>query len=57
MLYQVWLFAHVLWWNLNPSTSAFMEDRLEILQDKNPKAKLRHKWVPYDKISSTSSAP
>jgi monofunctional biosynthetic peptidoglycan transglycosylase len=52
LLYQLWIFAHVLWWNFfNPSTSAFMEDRLEVLQEKNPDAALRHKWVPYKKIS------
>ena len=52
LLYFAWIFSHVLWWNFfNPSSSAFMQDRLETLQEKNPKAKLRHQWVPYDKIS------
>jgi monofunctional biosynthetic peptidoglycan transglycosylase len=52
LLYLTWIFSHVLWWNfVNPSSSAFMQDRLETLQEKNPKAKLRHEWVPYDKIS------
>jgi monofunctional biosynthetic peptidoglycan transglycosylase len=52
LLIQLWFFAHVLWWNwFNPSSSAFMEDRLEVLQEKNPDATLRHKWVPYKKIS------
>jgi monofunctional biosynthetic peptidoglycan transglycosylase len=52
LLYFAWIFLHVLWWNFfNPSSSAFMQDRLETLQEKNPKAKLRHQWVPYDKIS------
>jgi monofunctional biosynthetic peptidoglycan transglycosylase len=52
LLYQVWLFAHICWWvKFNPSTSAFMETRLEIMQDKNPKASLQHQWVPYAKIS------
>jgi monofunctional biosynthetic peptidoglycan transglycosylase len=51
-LYQVWLFAHVCWWvKFNPSSSAFMNTRLEIMQDKNPVAELRQKWVPYAKIS------
>lgn len=51
-LYQVWIFAHITWWRwFNPSTSAFMEDRLEVLQAENPDAELRHKWVTYDKIS------
>ena len=53
VLYQVWLFAHVCWWvKFNPSSSAFMETRLEIMKDKNPNAELRHKWVPYEKISN-----
>ncbi|MES2917443.1 MAG: monofunctional biosynthetic peptidoglycan transglycosylase [Pseudomonadota bacterium] len=52
LAYHVWLLAHIWWWiDHNPSTSAFMETRLEILQDKNPDAELRHKWVPYEKIS------
>jgi monofunctional biosynthetic peptidoglycan transglycosylase len=52
LLYQLWIFAHVVWWNFfNPSASAFMETRLEVLQEKNPEAKLRHRWVPYSRIS------
>ena len=53
LLYQLWIFAHICWWiKFNPSTSAFMEDRLSVMQDKNPDAELRHKWVPYTKISN-----
>lgn len=53
VLYQLWLFAHICWWiKFNPATSAFMEDRLELMQDKNPKAGLKHKWVPYKSISN-----
>jgi monofunctional biosynthetic peptidoglycan transglycosylase len=52
LLYQLWIFLHIVWWQwYNPSSSAFMEDRLERLHEKNPRAKLRHQWVPYDKIS------
>jgi monofunctional biosynthetic peptidoglycan transglycosylase len=52
VLYQLWLFAHICWWiKFNPATSAFMEDRLEVMQDKNPKAGLKHRWVPYKRIS------
>jgi monofunctional glycosyltransferase len=51
-LYQVWLFAHICWWvKYNPSSSAFMETRLEIMHDKDPKAALQYQWVPYEKIS------
>jgi monofunctional biosynthetic peptidoglycan transglycosylase len=53
LLYQAWLFAHICWWiKFNPSTSAFMESRLEMMQDKNPKAELQHQWVPYVSISN-----
>src|SRR3989344_3035617 len=52
LLYQLWIFLHICWWiNHNPSDSAFMQDRLEVLQEKNPEAELRHKWVDYKKIS------
>jgi monofunctional glycosyltransferase len=52
LLYQAWVAAHIAWWiNHNPSTSAFMEDRLQLMQEKNPVAGLQHKWVPYSKIS------
>jgi monofunctional biosynthetic peptidoglycan transglycosylase len=53
LLYQLWIFLHICWWvGHNPDSSAFMEDRLEILQEKNPEAELRHKWVPYKRISN-----
>jgi len=52
LVYELWIFGHILWWNwFNPSSSSFMEQRLEVLQERSPEAKLRHKWVPYDKIS------
>lgn len=52
LLYQAWVAAHVWWWiNHNPASSAFMADRLEMMQEKNPDAKLQHQWVPYQKIS------
>ncbi len=51
-IYQFWVMAHVIWWTrFNPKTSAFMEDRLEVMQAKNPDAELKHKWVAYDQIS------
>ena len=52
VVYQFWILGNVLWWVwFNPSTSAFMERRLEVLQEDNPEAALRHKWVPYARIS------
>ena len=53
LLYQMWIFAHVCWWvKFNPATSAFMETRLEVMQDKNPDAELKHQWVDYARISN-----
>ena len=49
---QFWFLVHVWYWaGNNPESSAFMRARLEILQDKNPKAQLRQQWVPYTRIS------
>ncbi len=54
LLYQVWLAAHIWWWvDHNPASSSFMQDRLEMLQDKNPAAKLQHQWVPYSRIANS----
>ena len=52
LCYQAWIAAQIAWWvEHNPSTSAFMDDRLVIMQSKDPKARLQHKWVPYRSIS------
>jgi monofunctional biosynthetic peptidoglycan transglycosylase len=52
LAYQGWIAAHIWWWvNHNPASSAFMDTRLEPLQENNPRAKLHHKWVPYRAIS------
>jgi monofunctional biosynthetic peptidoglycan transglycosylase len=52
LLYQLWIFAHVLWWvDHNPASTAFMHAGLARQHEKHPAAKLRHQWVPYDRIS------
>lgn len=52
LAYQLWVFAHVLWWiDHNPRSTAFMEAGLARAQEKNPDAELRHTWVTYRKIS------
>jgi monofunctional glycosyltransferase len=52
LTYQLWIFGHVVYWNFyNPSTSAFMQERLETLRQKNPGATLRMQWAPYESIS------
>jgi monofunctional biosynthetic peptidoglycan transglycosylase len=49
---QAWYFAHVAYWSrFNPASTAFMERRLQTLRAANPKASLRHQWVPYERIS------
>lgn len=51
-IYQLWIFLHICWWiKFNPSSSAFMEDRLDIIQEKTPDAELKHQWVDYSRIS------
>jgi monofunctional glycosyltransferase len=52
IVYELWIFAQIGWmrWS-NPSTSAFMDRRLAAMQEKNPKARLKHQWVDYGRIS------
>jgi monofunctional biosynthetic peptidoglycan transglycosylase len=50
---QLWFLAQVLYWgHYEPSTSAFMERRLEAQRARNPKAWLKHQWVAYERISA-----
>ena len=52
VVYQLWIFAHVWWWSTNnPGTTAFMDAQLSALREKDPKAVLKHQWVPYHQIS------
>lgn len=52
MAVQCWFYAHVLWWRAyEPTSSAFMQARLEQLRAKNPKARLTYQWVGYERIS------
>lgn len=53
LLLQLYFFAQICWWiKFNPGSTSFMRHQLDALQDKNPKAQLQHKWVPYDRISN-----
>lgn len=50
---QFWFLVHVWYWRThNPEMTAFMQRRLEILREEDPRATLRHRWVPYSRISS-----
>ena len=49
---QFWFLVHIWYWvDHHPESTAFMRARLEILQEDNPKARLRQQWVPYQRIS------
>lgn len=51
---QLWFFAHVVYWSqFTPAATAFMERRLEALREKNPRARLEHRWVPYERIATS----
>jgi len=51
-LYNLWIFGHIVYWrSFNPAASAFMTEQLARLQEEDPAAELRHKWVPYERIS------
>lgn len=53
VLWQGWYFGWVLWWKwFNPDMTSFMSLRVDELREKNPKAQLKHQWVPYAKISA-----
>ena len=50
---QLVFFAMVCWYAMfNPSSTSFMRQQLSELQEKNPNAKLKHQWVPYERISN-----
>ncbi len=52
LLLQLYFFFQIAWWvHHNPTSTRFMREQLSVLQEKNPKAKLQHKWVPYRRIS------
>jgi monofunctional biosynthetic peptidoglycan transglycosylase len=49
---QLSFLARVWWWkDHDPQMTAFMEARLAELRRRDPEAKLRQAWVPYDRIS------
>lgn len=53
LLYQSWFLLHIAYWRAYPpTTSAFMQNRLETMRQQNPSAKLQHRWVDYEQISS-----
>ena len=52
LLMQFWYLAHVLWWQrFDPDSTAFMEAGLARMQERNPDAELRYRWVDYNRVS------
>lgn len=52
LLYQLGLFAMVLWFNFrDPANSAVMQETLNTLRATDPKAQLEYEWAPYARIS------
>lgn len=52
LLYQLWIFAHIVWWiKFNPHSTALMRERMAVIQHDRPYTELRYQWVNYEKIS------
>ena len=50
--YEGWIASRIVWWiDHNPQTTAFMENRLQLLQAKQFQAALTHYWLSYNRIS------
>jgi monofunctional biosynthetic peptidoglycan transglycosylase len=50
--YELTFLARIAWWRTHdPSSTAFMDERLERLREKTPAARLKQQWVPYARIS------
>lgn len=52
LAYQGYVLVKLWWWtDHNPSSTAFMAARLEVMQAKDSSARLQQVWVPYARIS------
>lgn len=52
LFWQAVLLTQVVWWSrFDPGSTSFMRIRLAELRKSDPQAKLRHQWVPYERIS------
>ena len=53
LLYQLWVVMHIWWWiDHNPSSTAFMRERVTVLREESPNTDPKYIWVPYKKISN-----
>ncbi|HZP11821.1 MAG TPA: monofunctional biosynthetic peptidoglycan transglycosylase [Nevskiaceae bacterium] len=47
-----WIALHIAWYRSHPPReTAFMTQRMDALRAVNPRATLRYRWVPYERIS------
>lgn len=54
LAWHAWVYAQIWWWESRPvQSTAFMNTRLDAMQQQNPDATLKHKWVPYERISGS----
>lgn len=52
LLLQAWFLLHIVYWNkYNPSSSAFMQYRLEVAHQSQSIPKFHYQWVDYEQIS------
>lgn len=52
LLLQTWFLLHIVYWSkYNPSSSAFMQYRLEVAYQSQSIPKFDYQWVDYEKIS------
>ncbi len=52
LLWHLWALAQMLWWrHHNPTMTPFMSEQQQRLQERDPQARLRQQWVPYEHIS------
>ncbi len=52
VLWQGVLLTQVIWWSrFDPGSTSFMRMRLAELRETDPKARLHHQWVAYERIS------
>jgi monofunctional biosynthetic peptidoglycan transglycosylase len=51
-LWLAWIAGHIAWYRFYPpGETAFMAQRMDELREKNAKAALQYRWVPYSRIS------
>ena len=54
VLLHLFVTAMIFWWAHHPpAATAFMNERMQVLREREPKAKLRYTFVPYARIAPT----